>query len=325
VRQPNLATLPRPVEQPGTARTRGRAARRLTVLTFSGTGDPAVFRAQVDRLVRTANPVSLAQVQKALLTGAPLPPHAVLVSFEHGYRSAATTGLPVLAARGIPAVAFVVAGLVNTERPYWWQEAEFLVQQGGRARNLSVRDPEGVAAALAALPDPDRRSCLEELRVTARRAAPGRPQLTTEDLLALRDGGVEIGNHTYGDARLTRCDDYVVREEVVGAHERLTRLTGAEPSAFAHPGGVADVRAEALLRGLGYRSAFLSDGHLFDLRPTAVSRPNPLRISRLSVNGRTSRSLIDAVLAGLSWSPSVRLFRCSATRRAASRSDTGRA
>ncbi|MHA6758894.1 polysaccharide deacetylase family protein [Streptacidiphilus sp. PAMC 29251] len=307
MRQPNLATMPRPVEHLGTERPRGRAARRLSVLTFPGAGDPSVFRAQVERLVRTASPVSLPQVQEALTSGAPLPPHAVLVSFEHGHRSAVTTALPVLAARGIPAVAFVVAGLVDTERPYWWQEAEFLVEQGGRARNLSVREPGGVAAAMAALPDPDRRSCLQELRVTARRPAPGQPQLTTADLLALRDGGVEIGNHTYGDARLATCDDYVVREEVVGAHERLTKLTGIEPSAFAHPGGVADIRAEALLRGLGYRSAFLGDGHTFDLRPTAVSRPNPLRISRLSVNGRTSRNLFDAVLAG--WSPTVRKLR----------------
>lgn len=307
MRQPNLATMPRPVERSGTGRPRSRPARRLTVLTFPGAADPSVFRAQVDRLVRTANPVSLAQVQRALTTGAPLPAHAVLISFEHGHRSAVTTALPVLAARSVPAVAFVVAGLVDTERPYWWQEAEFLVQQGGRARNLSVRDPAGVANALAALPDPDRRRCLEELRVTARRAAPGRPQLTAADLLALRDGGVEIGNHTYGDARLNQCDDYVVREEVVGAHERLTRLTGTEPSAFAHPGGVPDLRAEALLRGLGYRSAFLSDGHLFDLRPTAASRPNPLRISRLQVSGRTTRGLIDAVLAG--WSPAVRRLR----------------
>ncbi len=306
MRQP-IATMPRPVQHAGTERPRGRAARRLAVLTFPGAGDPTVFRAQVDRLVRTATPVSLPQVQEALSTGAPLPPHAVLVSFEHGHRSAVTTALPVLAGHRVPAVAFVVAGLVDTERPYWWQEAEYLVQQGGRARNLSVRAPGGVAAALAELPDPDRRSCLEELRVTARRAAPGRPQLTAADLLSLRDGGVEIGNHTYGDARLPQCDDYVVREEVVGAHERLTRLTGTEPSAFAHPGGVADLRAEALLRGLGYRSAFLGDGHTFDLRPTAVSRPNPLRISRLSVNDRTSRGLFDAVLAG--WSPTVRKLR----------------
>ena len=117
---------------------------------------------------------------------------------------------------------------------------------------------------------------------------------------------MDIGNHTYGDARLPNCDDYVVREVVVGAHERLTRLTGEEPSAFARPGGVADIRAEALLRGLGYRSAFLSDGLLFDLgrRPC----PGPIRCgSAASRSPRGPRAASDAVLAGLY--PTVRKLR----------------
>jgi peptidoglycan/xylan/chitin deacetylase (PgdA/CDA1 family) len=294
------------IARPPLNRPRSRTARRLAVLTFRGIDDPAGFRAQAERLLRNAVPVSLRQVQDALL-GAPLPPHAVLVTLEHGHRSAVTEALPVLSTRGIPAVAFVVAGLVDTERPYWWQEAEFLVANGGRSRCLSLRAPGGVVAALAELPDPDRRRCLEELRVTARRGMPGRPQLTAADLSALRDGGVEIGNHGYSHARLDRCDDYAVREEVVAAHARLTLLTGTEPSAFAHPGGVPDPRAEALLRGYGYSSAFLSDSRVFDLRPSLESRPDPLRISRLGVDSGTSRGLFDAVLAG--WTPTVRKLR----------------
>ncbi|MEY9966201.1 peptidoglycan/xylan/chitin deacetylase (PgdA/CDA1 family) [Streptacidiphilus sp. MAP12-16] len=308
MRQPNLTTMPRPAVRIGPERLRGRTTRRLAVLTFRGVDDPAVFRAQAERLLRTANPVSLTQVQDALIGSTPLPPHAVLVTFEHGQRSAVTKALPVLATRGIPAVAFVVAELVDTERPYWWQEAEFLAGHGGRARDLSVRTPGGVAAALAALPDPDRRRSLEELRVTADCPAPNCAQLTAADLLALRDGGVEIGNHSLSHARLDQCDDYVVRAEVMGGHERLTQLTGEEPSAFAYPGGMPDRRADALLRGYGYRSAFLSDNHLFDLRAsTSDALPDPLRISRLGVDAWTSRGMFDGVLSG--WSPTVRRLR----------------
>jgi len=318
-----ITTLPHPVPypDPGRARSReeaharratapharGRSARRLAVLTFRDLTDPAVFRAQLDRLRRTSRPVSLAEVEAALRGGAPLPPHAVLVSFELGHRTAATVALPELAGGRIPAVAFVVAGLVDTEHPYWWQEAEFLVEQGGRARGLSARTPGGVVAALAALPDPDRRRGLEELRVTASRQAPGAPQLTSADLLALRGAGVDLGNHSLGHARLDSCDDYALREEVQGGHHRLTRLTGEEPRAFAYPDGVFDGRAEPLLRGLGYSSAFLSDGALFDLRGAAGGHPDPLRISRLHVNAGTSRGLFDGVLAG--WNPTARRLR----------------
>jgi len=286
---------------------RGRAARRLAVLTFRDVADPAVFRAQLDRLRRTASPVSLAAVEAARRGGAPLPPHAVLVSFELGHRTAATVALPELAAGRVPAVAFVVAGLVDTEQPYWWQEAEYLVGRGGRARGLSARTPGGVVAALSALPDPDRRRSLQELRVTADRRAPGTPQLTSADLLALRGAGVELGNHSLGHARLDSCDDYALREEVQGGHHRLTGLTGEEPRAFAYPDGVFDARAEPLLRGLGYGSAFLSDGALFDLRGAGGGHPDPLRISRLHVNEGTSRGLFDGVLAG--WNPAARRLR----------------
>ena len=296
-----------PVRRTPVRSGRGRAARRLAVLTFREVTDPAVFRAQLDRLQRTARPVSLRAVEAALRGGAPLPPHAVLVSFELGHRTAATVALPELTAGRVPAVAFVVAGLVDTEQPYWWQEAEYLVAQGGRARGLSARPPGGVAAALAALPDPDRRRTLEELRVTAGRQAPGTPQLTSADLLALRGAGVELGNHSLGHARLDSCDDYVVREEVQGGHHRLARLIGEEPRAFAYPDGVFDARVEPLLRGLGYSSAFLSDGALFDLRGVGGGQPDPLRISRLHVNAGTSRGLFDGVLAG--WNPTARRLR----------------
>jgi peptidoglycan/xylan/chitin deacetylase (PgdA/CDA1 family) len=310
VREPNLTILPRPVDRQnrhGADRSRGRSARRLAVLTFRDLDDPGAFRAQVERLLRTASPVSLPQVQDALAGGRPLPSHAVLLTFEHGHRSAATTALPVLAAHRVPAVAFVVAGLIGSERPYWWDEARLLIEEGGYSRRLPGRSPAGAVAAMAALPDPDRRSCLEELRVTARRTVPGRAQLTADDLRALRDGGIVIGNHSLGHARLDRCDDYVVREEVVGGHRILTELLGEEPSAFAHPHGVADGRAEALLRGYGYRSAFLGDDQLFDLRSAGAVRPDPLRISRLGVDSGTSRGIFDSVLAG--WTPGLRRLR----------------
>ena len=338
MRQPNLTAMPRPAQRPDQSivepvrrapvlplpRSRGRTARRLAVLTFQEVTDPASFRAQMERLQRNANPVAPAAVEAALAGGAPLPPHATLVSFELGHRSVVDVALPVLTALGIPAVAFVVAGLVDTECPYWWQEAEFLLDQGGRARGLSERTPGGVTAALSALPDPDRRRSLQELRVTARRQAPGCAQLTSTDLLELRSGGVAVGNHTLGHTRLDSCDDYALREEVVGGHERLARLSGGQPTAFAYPDGGFDRRAESLLRELGYRSAFLSDGALFDLRGPRggaagsaggsgsagdgdSQRPDPLRISRLNVNAGTARGLFDGVLSG--WTPSTRRLR----------------
>jgi len=281
---------------------RARAARQLAVLSYREITDVDAFAAQMQRLSRTAHPVSLTQVEESLAGGEPLPRHSVLVTLDHGHPSVVTHALPVLARARVPAVAFVVAGLIGTERPLWWEEAAFLSAHGGQARALASGDPLDVVQQLCGMPDPDRHRSLAELRVSARCQAPSRRQLTGEDLLRLREGGVEIGNQSQGLALLARCDDATVRDEIESAHRTLTTLTGQAPTAFAYPEGQADPRAVEVLRGLGYRTAFLDDHALFDhLRPSAATggRPDPLRISRLRVDSRTSTRRFDAVLTGL--------------------------
>jgi peptidoglycan/xylan/chitin deacetylase (PgdA/CDA1 family) len=292
VRQPTLAS-PVPL-------LRARTSRRLAVLTFREVRDRGVFAAQLDRVLKSATPVSVNKVQRAMSGEAPLPPHSVLITFEHGHRDVVTNALPVLAARAVPAVVFAIAGLVGTDDPYWWDEAEFLVGEGGWARSLSGRAGGSVAAALAALPDPDRRRSLAELRVTARHRAPSAPQLTTADLHLLLDAGLAVGNHGLDHVRLDRCDDYALREEVRGGHERLTKLTGATIASFAYPDDVHDLRAVALLRELGYGTAFRNDGQLVD---PYSGLPDHLCISRVRADARTARARLDAALAV--WAPAA--------------------
>ncbi|AXI76650.1 polysaccharide deacetylase family protein [Peterkaempfera bronchialis] len=274
---------------------RARAARRLSVLAYHEIDDPTAFAAQMDRLLRLARPVSLDEVQRASVEDRPLPPRSVLVTFDDGDRSVVTEGLPVLARRSIPAVAFVVAGLVGGDQPFWWREAHFLARHGGTARSLPPGGaPEAVVRRMKALPDPDRRRSLAEMRVSATRRAPRQAQLSPEDLHTLRGSGVRIGNHTLGHPCLDHCDEPTVRTEIVDAHRSLERWLGEPPTAFAYPNGNFDSRADGVLRELGYRLGFL-----FDHRHEALLPRNPLRISRLRVNASTSLHRFDTILSGL--------------------------
>ncbi|MFI6445825.1 polysaccharide deacetylase family protein [Kitasatospora sp. NPDC050543] len=281
---------------------RARAAQRLAVLAYHGVTDPRSFGAQLDRLRRLATPVSLEAVQRAVAEQRPLPARSVLITFDDADRSVLTHALPELTARRIPAAAFVISELIGTDRPFWWHEADFLARHGGRARSLAGGHPAGLLPRLKALPDPDRRRSLHELRVSARRRPPCQEQLTPEDLRALRAGGVAIGNHTQGHPCLGRCDDATVRTEITGAHEALTRWLGEPPSAFAYPDGGHDPRAEAVLSELGYRLGFLSDHRLGPRLPE-----HPLQISRLQVDSTTSTRRFDTILSGLE--PAYRRWR----------------
>ncbi|MFJ6385322.1 polysaccharide deacetylase family protein [Kitasatospora sp. NPDC092039] len=281
---------------------RALAAQRLAVLAYHGVTDHRSFGAQLDRLQRLATPVSLDAVLQAVAERRPLPPRSVLVTFDDADRSVLTHALPALDARGIPATAFVISELIGTERPFWWHEADFLARHGGRARSLDCGHPSQLLRRLKAMPDPDRRRSLHELRVSADRRPPRQEQLTPADLLALRDGGVAIGNHTQGHPCLGRCDDDTVRTEITGAHEALTRWLGEPPIAFAYPDGGHDVRAETVLQELGYRLGFLSDHRLGPRLPS-----HPLQISRLQVDSTTSTRRFDTILSGLE--PAYRRWR----------------
>lgn len=281
---------------------RALAAQRLAVLAYHGVTDHRSFGAQLDRLQRLATPVSLDAVLRAVAERRPLPPRSVLVTFDDADRSVLTHALPALDARGIPATAFVISELIGTERPFWWHEADFLARHGGRARSLDCGHPSQLLRRLKAMPDPDRRRSLHELRVSADRRPPRQEQLTPADLLALRDGGVAIGNHTQGHPCLGRCDDDTVRTEITGAHEALTRWLGEPPIAFAYPDGGHDVRAESVLQELGYRLGFLSDHRLGPRIPS-----HPLQISRLQVDSTTSTRRFDTILSGLE--PAYRRWR----------------
>ncbi|MER5640038.1 polysaccharide deacetylase family protein [Kitasatospora sp. NPDC002227] len=289
---------------PGQPLRHSRAAGRLAVLAYHGVTDPRSFGAQLDRLRRLATPVSLPDVERAVTEGRPLPPRSVLITFDDADRTVLTHALPELAARRIPAAAFVIAELIGTDQPFWWLEAEHLAQHGGRARAMGAYGGSGqLLAGLKALPDPDRRRSLQELRVSARCQAPRQEQLRPEDLHELRAADVAIGNHTLGHPSLSRCDDHTVLAEIHGAHEILTKWLGEAPAAFAYPDGGYDPRADAVLRQLGYRLGFLSDHRLGPRLPT-----HPLRISRLQVDSTTSIRRIDSLLSGLQRSGLARLL-----------------
>ncbi|PBC76120.1 polysaccharide deacetylase [Streptomyces sp. TLI_235] len=185
---------------------RALAAGRLAVLAYHGIDDRRSFAAQMARLARTARPVSLARVERALREGRPLPPRSVLVTFDDGDRSLLTHGLPVLARHDIPAAAYVIAGLIGGDRPFWWSEAAFLVGHGGTADGLPPGTaPDAAVRLLKRLPDGERRRRLDGLRSTAAAPAPRQPQLSPEDLRTLRDAGVAIGNHTVDHPCLDTC------------------------------------------------------------------------------------------------------------------------
>jgi len=101
----------------------GEADRTLRVLMYHKVNDlwpnpttipTAIFEEQMDFLGELGyTPVSLEAVRDHYLRGTPLPPQAVLITFDDGYRDNLENALPVLRRHGYPAVLFVPIGFLD--------------------------------------------------------------------------------------------------------------------------------------------------------------------------------------------------------------------
>jgi peptidoglycan/xylan/chitin deacetylase (PgdA/CDA1 family) len=111
----------------GIGRLDGEADRTLRVLMYHKVNDlwpnptsvpTAVFAEQMGLLGELGYvPVSLEAVRDYYLHGNPLPPRAVLITFDDGYRDNLENALPVLQRHGYPAVVFVPIAFLDDGRP----------------------------------------------------------------------------------------------------------------------------------------------------------------------------------------------------------------
>jgi peptidoglycan/xylan/chitin deacetylase (PgdA/CDA1 family) len=293
-----------------------RAARRLAVLAYHGVEDIQQFAAHIGEIVRVATPVSLEEVIASCRRGTGLPSRSVLITFDDGDPSVRDSALPLLRDRGVPAVAFVVAGVLGTDEPLWWNEVHDLIAAGGRAASLADTPPEAAIALLKRVRDDQRLAVIAELRRTARTQPRRSLQLTMEDLVGLESGGITIGNHSMTHPSLDRCADDRISWEVEQAHGILTSALGHPPLAFAYPNGDWDDRVREAVREAGY-----SVGFLFDHALNRVPPIDPLRISRVRVNSTDSVQRLRILLSGLHQA--VHRLRTLGGRRRISRRASG--
>jgi hypothetical protein len=84
---------------------------------------PEQFAAQMDHVQRWFTPIALMDLLDYVIEGRRLPERPLLITFDDGYRDNFDVALPVLRARGLPAVLFVTTGLVDSAGLPWWDRA----------------------------------------------------------------------------------------------------------------------------------------------------------------------------------------------------------
>ena len=185
----------------------------------------------------------------------PLPPRAVMVTFDDGYADNHAHALPVLRALGLPAVCFLITAAIGTDAVPWWDELAMLAPGDGDG------PPDDRAQALKRMPDDERAKAVAELRRT--RVPPTAPSaplfMTWDQARELEAAGVSCQPHTHNHPILTRISADRMRDELARSKATVEERMGRSAVAFAYPNGGRDDYDGAVLGALdaaGYEVAF---------------------------------------------------------------------
>lgn len=217
--------------------------------------------------------VDVDAVLAARRDGTPLPPRALLITFDDGWQDNVDHALPALRAAGLPGVLFLVADAVGRGQPFFqerlvaaWRRGTIQVEDlRALLRRHGHAAPDGAAedvgalrraiAALEAVPVAARAPLLAEL---GPRLDDGLRHMVDDDALrALRAGGVEVGLHGKTHEPMTRAHD--LDAELAGARAEVgSRLGLPAPVTMSFPHGRFDERIAARAREAGYELVFTS-------------------------------------------------------------------
>jgi peptidoglycan/xylan/chitin deacetylase (PgdA/CDA1 family) len=230
---------------------------------------PERFAAQLDVVAARYTPLPLGELVRRLGAGE-VPPHAVALTFDDGYRDVLLAAKPALEARAIPATVFAVSGYIGSGRDFWWDVLE----------RVAPRLAEGYDewhAKLQALSEAERRAALAELAGSLPTAEPD--TLSAAELRLLAEGGlVQIGAHTVTHPALTGLTADEQLEEMRRGKEELEGLLEQPVEGFSYPYGIHDAETASHARAAGFAYACTS------VRRAATTEDDPFELPRLHVD-----------------------------------------
>lgn len=235
--------------------------------------DVEAFRWQMRVLADCFNVLSLSEALDALARDK-LPPRAVCITFDDGYRSTHDLALPVLREFGFPATVFITTGHIGSSN--MWNDRILESLRALDAGHLDLRDAGLGTYQVGSLAE--RREAVATLTERAKYLAPElRHELVERlDLLAgtrqtnlmlsddmirsMTHHDMEIGAHTISHPILAKLSDESAFFEIAESKRQLEAITGKPVRYFAYPNGKPGLdfneRHMAMARDAGFAAAF---------------------------------------------------------------------
>jgi len=233
---------------------------------------PAGFERQVRHLSRAYHPVGCDEVLAALDGTHSLPPRAVLVTFDDGYRDFLDIAWPILRRYRVPCALFVSTAYVDDPRCLFWWDSVWQCLARTRRTTLVWSDEVSLPvttlaerriawswliSALKLVSPRERQRGVARLAETLGVAPePAGGVLGWNELRLLAAQGVAIGAHTRTHELLDQLDADALTWEIAGCRDDIARELARALPIFAYPNGNVSSAAVSTVGSAGYRLAF---------------------------------------------------------------------
>ncbi|HVN06737.1 MAG TPA: polysaccharide deacetylase family protein [Bryobacteraceae bacterium] len=270
--------------------------RRLRILMYHRFADRAALARQCEHIRAWYQPVAMHAAADWLEGRAALPPYAVAVTVDDGYRDFLEAGHPIFAEYGIPVTVYLVTDFLDGKSWLWFDRVvqAFLVARvgeaavempGGKALTFTLDSEAARRAAGQRVADlavswsaAERSALVERLPRLLRAELPARAPaefqpLAWDDVRRLAERGVEFGAHTRSHPILSAvADPAELRGEIAGSKARIECELQKPVLHFCYPNGkmpdIGPVVMEAV-RAAGMRTAVTAEPGLNTARQDA--------------------------------------------------------
>lgn len=220
-------------------------------LLFPEEGDVKTFDMQMRNLAASFKIIPFLDAVRGLRQGK-LPPRAACITFDDGYADNAEIALPVLQKYGIPATFFVSTSFLDGGR--MWNDTVIELIRGAPGNTLDLSGiglgqfeigtiPQrrqavySVLGQLKYLPLESRQSRIKTMCALIPVIPPSNLMMTSAQIRALHNAGMEIGGHTVNHPILARMENSAARAEIANGKEMLEGIIRAPVRLFAYPNG----------------------------------------------------------------------------------------
>lgn len=217
--------------------------------------DRRQFDGIVSLISRAFTVLTLGEAVRKLAAGT-LPPCAAVITFDDGYADNYGEARAILLKHGVPATFFIATGFLDGGRMWNDDVIEGVRRVAKGTLDLSeyqlgvhhlgdvgsrVRCYQKILLGLKYRPHDVRQSIAREVARTCGLEEASALMMTSSELLALSQSGMEIGAHTDTHPILCSLSDHEAEQEISRGRSRLEEILGRSVNVFAYPNGVPGV------------------------------------------------------------------------------------